>query len=97
MRGQKPFVMRSFEGAVKWCGERGKRVEILTVDNHCDGAYTYLRMKKENHPRAQQVLDARGAGAVGPRIATVGHVVGAAEDAPRGRGAGPVDGPLRWL
>jgi radical SAM protein with 4Fe4S-binding SPASM domain len=36
---------------------RGKRVEILTVDNHCDGPYTYLRMKRENHPRAEQVLD----------------------------------------
>jgi radical SAM protein with 4Fe4S-binding SPASM domain len=36
---------------------RGKRVEILTVDNHCDGPYTYLRMLRENHPRAQQVLD----------------------------------------
>jgi Fe-coproporphyrin III synthase len=36
---------------------RGKRVEILTVDNHCDGPYLYLRMKKENDPRAQQVLD----------------------------------------
>src|SRR3954447_15504034 len=36
---------------------RGKRVEILTVDNHCDGPYTYLRMKKENHPRAEQVLE----------------------------------------
>ncbi len=37
--------------------KRGKRVEILTVDNHCDGPYTYLRMLRENHPRAQQVLD----------------------------------------
>jgi len=36
---------------------RGKRVEILTVDNHCDGPYTYLRMKRENHPRAEQVLE----------------------------------------
>ncbi len=36
---------------------RGKRVEILTVDNHCDGAYAYLRMQKENHPRAEQVLE----------------------------------------
>jgi radical SAM protein with 4Fe4S-binding SPASM domain len=36
---------------------RGKRVEILTVDNHCDGAYLYLRMKKENHPRAEQVME----------------------------------------
>src|SRR3954468_10048879 len=35
--------------------DRGKRVEILTVDNHCDGAYLYLRMQRENDPRAQQV------------------------------------------
>jgi radical SAM protein with 4Fe4S-binding SPASM domain len=36
---------------------RGKRVEILTVDNHCDGVYLYLRMLKERHPRARQVLE----------------------------------------
>ena len=36
---------------------RGKRIEILTVDNHCDGPYLYLRMLRENHPRAAQVLD----------------------------------------
>lgn len=36
---------------------RGKRIEILTVDNHCDGPYLYQRMLQENHPRAQQVLD----------------------------------------
>jgi len=36
---------------------RGKRIEVLTVDNACDGPYLYLRMLKENHPRAQQVLD----------------------------------------
>lgn len=35
--------------------ERGKRIEILTVDNHCDGVYLYLRMLRENHPRAEQV------------------------------------------
>jgi Fe-coproporphyrin III synthase len=37
--------------------ERGKRIEILTVDNHCDGPYLYQRMLRENHPRAEQVLD----------------------------------------
>ncbi|HEY7120249.1 MAG TPA: radical SAM protein [Tepidisphaeraceae bacterium] len=37
--------------------DRGRRVEILTVDNHADGPYLYLRMLRENHPRAQQVLD----------------------------------------
>lgn len=36
---------------------RGKRTEILTVDNHCDGPYLYLRMLREGHPRARQVLD----------------------------------------
>lgn len=37
--------------------QRGKRVEILTVDNHADGPYMYLRMLRENHPRAKQVLE----------------------------------------
>jgi Fe-coproporphyrin III synthase len=37
--------------------DRGKRVEILTVDNHCDGPYLYLRMLRENDPRAQQVYE----------------------------------------
>src|SRR3954469_18903935 len=37
--------------------DRGKRVEILTVDNHCDGPYLYQRMLREGHPRAGQVLD----------------------------------------
>lgn len=36
---------------------RGKQIEILTVDNHADGPYLYLRMLRENDPRAQQVLD----------------------------------------
>jgi len=37
--------------------DRGKRVEILTVDNHCDGPYLYLRMLREGDPRARQVHD----------------------------------------
>src|SRR6185503_13496801 len=37
--------------------DRGRRVEILTVDNHADGPYLYLRMLRENHPRAAQVLE----------------------------------------
>lgn len=35
---------------------RGRRVEILTVDNHCDAAYLYLRMQREHHPRTEQVM-----------------------------------------
>lgn len=37
--------------------DAGKRVEILTVDNHADGPYLYLKMKAQKHPRAEQVLN----------------------------------------
>jgi radical SAM protein with 4Fe4S-binding SPASM domain len=36
--------------------DRGKAKEILTVDNHADGPYLYLRMMKENPERAAEVL-----------------------------------------
>ncbi|MGO9314405.1 MAG: 12,18-didecarboxysiroheme deacetylase [Syntrophobacteraceae bacterium] len=35
---------------------RGKAKEVLTVDNHADGPYLYLRMLRENSPRAAEVL-----------------------------------------
>ncbi|HPD56902.1 MAG TPA: 12,18-didecarboxysiroheme deacetylase [Smithellaceae bacterium] len=35
----------------------GLAPEILTVDNHADGPYLYLKMKKENPARAQEVLE----------------------------------------
>lgn len=34
-----------------------KPLEVLTVDNHCDGPYLYLRMLREEHPRAGEVLE----------------------------------------
>jgi len=34
---------------------RGIPTEVLTVDNHCDGPYVYLRMLKENPQRAPEV------------------------------------------
>jgi 12,18-didecarboxysiroheme deacetylase len=37
--------------------ERGLSKEILTVDNHADGPYVYLRLLKENPARASQVLE----------------------------------------
>ncbi len=37
--------------------ERGKPKEVLTVDNHADGPYVYLRMLEEGSPRAQEVLE----------------------------------------
>lgn len=36
--------------------ERGKPTEVLTVDNHADGPYVYLRMKREDNPRAEEVM-----------------------------------------
>ncbi len=36
--------------------ERGKPKEVLTVDNHADGPYLYMRMKKEDPVRAEEVL-----------------------------------------
>jgi 12,18-didecarboxysiroheme deacetylase len=36
---------------------RGKAVEVLTVDNHADGPYLHLRMKREASSRAGEVLD----------------------------------------
>ena len=36
--------------------DRGMQAEVLTVDNHADGPYLYLRMVKEGHPRAAEVL-----------------------------------------
>jgi radical SAM protein with 4Fe4S-binding SPASM domain len=35
---------------------RGINKEVLTVDNHADGVYIYLRLKKENPQRAQEAL-----------------------------------------
>ena len=34
----------------------GRKVEVLTVDNHADGPYLYLRMLREKDPRAADVL-----------------------------------------
>ena len=37
--------------------KRGLMKEILTVDNHADGVYTYLRMKQENPELAEKVWE----------------------------------------
>lgn len=36
---------------------RGKPREVLTVDNHADGPYIYLRLQREKSPRAAEVLE----------------------------------------
>ncbi len=40
--------------------DRGLGIEILTVDNHCDGPYMYLKMKADGDPRAQDVGEMLG-------------------------------------
>ncbi|MBI5845077.1 MAG: 12,18-didecarboxysiroheme deacetylase [Deltaproteobacteria bacterium] len=37
--------------------DRGRPKEVLTVDNHADGPYVYLRLLKEDPDRAAQVLE----------------------------------------
>lgn len=37
--------------------ERGLNKEVLTVDNHADGPYLYLRMVRQKDPRSREVLE----------------------------------------
>ncbi len=37
--------------------EKGFPAEVLTVDNHCDGPYLYLKLLKENPERAAEVFE----------------------------------------
>lgn len=37
--------------------EKGIEKEVLTVDNHCDGPYLYMRMLREGNARAEKVMD----------------------------------------
>ncbi|MBN1972637.1 MAG: radical SAM protein [Sedimentisphaerales bacterium] len=36
--------------------QAGRKTDILTVDNHVDGVYVYLKLKEENPSRAEDVL-----------------------------------------
>jgi len=37
--------------------DKGEKIEVLTVDNHADGPYLYLRLLKEDPERAKEVLE----------------------------------------
>jgi len=41
---------------VESLNRRGFNKEVLTVDNHADGVYIYLKLKKKNPQRAEEVL-----------------------------------------
>jgi len=52
----------------------GRPIEVLTVDNHADGPYLYLRMLGEGNPRASLVIEllrSSGGNASGEGIACV--------------------------
>ncbi|MCL5057940.1 MAG: putative heme d1 biosynthesis radical SAM protein NirJ1 [Actinobacteria bacterium] len=36
--------------------KKGRAVEVLTVDNHCDAVYIYLKLLRERSPQADEVL-----------------------------------------
>ncbi|HPU29188.1 MAG TPA: 12,18-didecarboxysiroheme deacetylase [Syntrophorhabdaceae bacterium] len=37
--------------------DKGRKIEVLTVDNHADGPYVYLRLLREDKKRAQEVYE----------------------------------------
>ena len=58
----------------KACFDAGFPVEVLTVDNPCDGIALYLRMKTEGHPnadRAHDLLALNGGNSSGEGIACI--------------------------
>ena len=55
--------------------KKGKKVEVLTVDNHCDGPYLYIRLLGENPDRATQVLkllEFNGGNSTGVGVSSIG-------------------------
>lgn len=53
---------------------KGLDTEILTVDNHADGVWIYLKMKKKDPARAEKILDllkSQGGNSSGVNIAAV--------------------------
>ena len=54
--------------------QKGKKIEILTVDNHADGAWVYLKLKSHNPGRAKEalrLLKAQGGNSSGIKIGAV--------------------------
>jgi len=55
--------------------QEGFPIQVLTVANHADGPFLYLKMKRENNKRAQRVMDLltiNGGNRTGVGIASVG-------------------------
>ena len=53
----------------------GKKIEVLTVDNHCDGPYLFQRLLKENPEKAKKVmelLEFNGGNSTGVGVSSIG-------------------------
>ena len=50
-------ALETIVAETKACFDTGFPVEVLTVDNHCDGIALYLKMKSEGHPNAERVRE----------------------------------------
>lgn len=54
--GKRVFMNKLLSQVDKWNGEK-REVEVMTVDNHADGPFTYLWLLEKGDPRAQGALD----------------------------------------
>ena len=50
-------ALKTIVAETKACFDADFPVEVLTVDNHCDGIALYLKMKSEGHPNAERARD----------------------------------------
>lgn len=50
-------ALETIVAETKMCFDSGFPVEVLTVDNSCDGIALYLKMKAEGHPNADKALE----------------------------------------
>ena len=67
-------ALETIVAEAKRCFDAGFPVEVLTVDNHCDGIALYLKMKAEGHPnaeRARELLALNGGNSSGEGIACI--------------------------
>jgi radical SAM protein with 4Fe4S-binding SPASM domain len=53
---QKRQMMRRLIEQVEWWNERDREVEVMTVDNHADAPFVYLRLREVNPSRADNAL-----------------------------------------
>lgn len=56
--------------------ERSVKIEVLSVDNHADGVWIYLKLKRHGSGRAKaalKLLEAQGGNGSGSAIACIGH------------------------